>query len=313
MVAPDLVLLGPQRLQPIVRQTIRELGLPGERVAIVTAGWEEREGEDQELRAHLATDTVNLRLHERIEAVFRERPDVFRAMEQRFDRLRAMRDVYRRRLDHALEAARELLRLPDADPFLEEERAAAIHAVHELDEHHLERTRVFQRAFEAEHRVDEIPELCRERDEVDALLEGATALCIAGGHVGMLLNRLRLFGIARWFGRLPVLAWSAGAMALSDRIVLFHDSPPQGRVNAEVLEAGLGACNDVVPLPHAKRRLLLDDPVRVGLFARRFPGKLCAALDEGSRLDRTEAGWQGAPGTRRLDASGSLEEVGRWS
>lgn len=38
----------------------------------------------------------------------------------------------------------------------------------------------------------------------------------------------------------PIMAWSAGAMVVSERIVLFHDSPPQGRGNAEMLGPGLG-------------------------------------------------------------------------
>ena len=65
MSAP-LVLLGPQRLRPTLKDAIACLGVTG-RVATVTAGWEEREGEDAELDEHLAGRTVNLGLFPRAE------------------------------------------------------------------------------------------------------------------------------------------------------------------------------------------------------------------------------------------------------
>ena len=37
-----------------------------------------------------------------------------------------------------------------------------------------------------------------------------------------------------------VVAWSAGAMVLTERVVLFHDDPPHGAGIAEVLDVGLG-------------------------------------------------------------------------
>lgn len=59
-------------------------------------------------------------------------------------------------------------------------------------------------------------------------------------------------------------------MVLCDRVVLFHDSPPQGRGNAEIFEAGLGLYNNMIPLPHASRRLMLDNTIRVATLAKRF-------------------------------------------
>ena len=65
----------------------------------------------------------------------------------------------------------------------------------------------------------------------------------------------------------------------------------------------------IVPLPHAKRRLRLKDPARVGLFARRFAPALCAALDEGTRLDRTDERWRGVHNARRLTEQGSVVRI----
>ena len=50
--------------------------------------------------------------------------------------------------------------------------------------------------------------------------------------------------------RSPVIAWSAGAMALADRIVLFHDRSPHGPGHPEVYGSGLSVVRDVVLLPH---------------------------------------------------------------
>jgi hypothetical protein len=83
---------------------------------------------------------------------------------------------------------------------------------------------------------------------------------------------------------LPIFAWSAGAMAITQRVVLFHDSPPQGPGNAELLGEGLGLVPGTVVLPHAVKRLQLDDPLRVSLFARRFAPDRCVTLDQGERM-----------------------------
>ena len=125
----------------------------------------------------------------------------------------------------------------------------------------------------------------------------------------MLLNRLRLFDFLGLAGNCPVIAWSAGAMAVSERVVLFHDSPPQGAGNPEVLDAGLGLGRQLVALPHARRRLRLGDPLRVSLFARRFAPSTCAVLEEGARLDWDGAGWCAAPGTVGLEKRGGLRQI----
>jgi hypothetical protein len=99
-------------------------------------------------------------------------------------------------------------------------------------------------------------------------------------------------------------------MVTGERVVLFHDSPPQGFGNAEVLDVGLGLHQGLIPLPHAGRRLRLHDRDRVSLFARRFEPALCVALEQGERIDQTPSGWRAEPGVRCMTRSGKLEEVG---
>jgi hypothetical protein len=91
--------------------------------------------------------------------------------------------------------------------------------------------------------------------------------------------------------------------------VLYHDRPPQGPGNAEILETGLGLVRGVVALPHARERIRLDDPSRVMRFAIRFGPARCLALDEGARLTVGPSGWSASPETRVLADTGLLEEM----
>jgi hypothetical protein len=315
MVAP-IVVLGPQRLQPTLRDAVAELGgfePAGAHYAVVTAGWEERESEDRELVQHLGGRVTNLQLFQRAERVFRADPALLQALLRRHDRQQKLQELYRLRLGHALDAARALLyrSSPEDDRELVEiELRSAIEEVRLLDAFHVQRVRELSSAFEEEWHVLERDAVARERGELVRILTDASAVCVAGGHVGVLLSRLRLFGFGALLRSQPLFCWSAGAMALSERVVTFHDSPPEGAGKAEVLEAGLGVIRGIVPLPHARRRLALADPLRVSLFARRFGPAHCVALDERTRVHWDGRRWHGLAGTRELLPDGRLAEVG---
>lgn len=281
------VLLGPQRHQPSIREELSRFGVPGP-LATITAGWQEREAEDRELRDHLGMPIVNLRLHWRSDDVFSRDPDLFAAHRAKQDNLRHSQVLYRRRLAHALDAAREMRQSSAPAQLVETERDAAILALRLVDKQHLGRTRQIQRDFELHYRPTARPAVDHHYRELRTILGNCFGLLIAGGHVASLLNRLRLFQFDRLLTSLPrplpIFAWSAGAMAISERVVLFHDSPPQGKGNAELLGEGLGLVPGLVPLPHAKQRLQLDDVERVSLFARRFKPDRCVTLDRGERV-----------------------------
>ncbi len=126
----------------------------------------------------------------------------------------------------------------------------------------------------------------------------------------MLLNRLRLFDIQSHVGHLAVFAWSAGAMACSEEIVLFHDDPPQGTGHPEIFGPGLALVRGVLPLPHASKRLHLDDKIRVKMFARRFAPLLCVAMDRGHGLAWDGEAWVAAAGgAKRLTVDGDVTEM----
>lgn len=303
------VLLGPQRLAPTIDQELSRWGIPGQ-LATITAGWQEREAEDDELQEFLGHRCVNLRLHARSDDVYREDPELFEAHRDKQDTLRQLQELYRRRLAHALDAAREVGQAPAPAHLVEQERAAAILALRLVDKQHVARTRAVQREFELAYRPNVRPAVDRHFRELRAKLGECYALLIAGGHVASLLNRMRLFQLGSLLSSLPrplpIFAWSAGAMAITERVVLFHDSPPQGPGNAEILAEGLGLLPGVVVLPHARRRLKLDDPDRVSLFASRFKPDRCVTLDPEERLAWDGRRWTPGPGIEQLMPSGEV-------
>ncbi len=307
-----VLLLGPQRLQPTLDQAVQSLGIRG-RIAAVTAGWEEREGEDQELSAHLGGRSFNLKIWERGEDVYARDRELHLAVRERNEKLRVAQELYQLRLAHLVAAAREILRkgLPlGFQKIYAAELDSAIESVRALDREHLARIRELNEEFYARWKPWQRDLIARHRAELARMLGEAELLCIAGGHVLILLRRLRLFGVLELLERQPIIAWSAGAMVVSERVVLFHDDPPQGAGSAEVAELGLGACTGIVPLPHADKRLELGDRERVALFVRRFGPDLCAALVPRTRLDWDGTRWSAQRGTQRLDASGQLVEAG---
>ena len=298
-----LALLGVQRSAPTLGATTRELGLAGP-FALVTAGFQEREGEDHEIRVELGGRVVNLRLHERADEVFAADAELAAAHRQRQSALRHKQDFYRIRLEHALEAQHVVFQRRAPAAILDEEREASLAAIQQLDAYHLAQCERVHREFAHELALFERPAVAQHRAEIAATLGEANALVLAGGHVATLLNRLRLFGVAELLDGKPVLAWSAGAMAVCQRVVLFHDSPPQGPGAAEVLDHGLGLCTGVVALPQPEMRLRLDDAERVSVMARRFAPDLALALPSGARLVCEGGRTRSASGVVVLGADG---------
>jgi hypothetical protein len=303
-----VILLGPQR-RPTVDAAIRSLALPGP-VATITAGWQEREADDGELSGLLGGRDTNLGLYRRWRDT-QDRDPGFAAAERRVQgELAELQDLYLLRLDHALRAVYALQRR-SGDELHVEAIAAAVAAVRELDAEHLRRVNGVRGEFFAELRPHDRPVIAGHRAEVAGILREAAALVIAGGHVGVLADVLHLFNVAAAVSArdpaAPVIAWSAGAMALTDRIVLFGDRSPQGPGHAEVYGSGLSVLRDVVLLPHARARMLLDDAPRMAVFAQRFGPGRCVLLEGGTRIEfdgDRDSSWP--PGTRVLAEDGRV-------
>ncbi len=279
-----IVLLGPQADEGShAGRVLSDLGIRGP-VALVTAGWQERESEDSGLVKALGVEVFNLRLHARSEELFAADPDFANAYKARQARLRHMQSFYRVRLEAADDAAHAIA-VRHVDPALiEAEWDVSINLFRHIDGEHIERCRAVHQAFRAEWKAEPRPARERHLSELRAALETAQALVIAGGHVSSLLNRMRLFDVLQMSRHLPIVAWSAGAMILSERVVVFHDYPPYGKDIAQMLDVGYGLARGVVVLPDPRRRVRLDERAGIARFAKRMAPALCMAMDHGAEL-----------------------------
>lgn len=278
-----ITLLGPQIREPFLADVLHERRLSGPYVSI-TAGWQEREGEIDDLAAHIGQEVRDLGLYARAEQAFAEDAELRVAHRRRQTRLSEMQEIYRLRLDYCKRAARDLFEHAGDPEVIRPARRQAIAALRRLDRAHLVAIRRVHAGFDEEVKPLERPAVAAALTGILRDIERAQGVLIAGGHAAVLLNRLRLFGAARLLAGKPLIAWSAGAMVACETLVLFHDHPPQGASNAEVFDIGLGLVSGLVALPHARQRLRLHDTTRVALLARRFAPAMCVALDQGSAL-----------------------------
>ncbi len=308
-----VIMLGPQGHQQTVAAAVERFNIEGQ-LATVTAGWEDREGEDSALSQHLGGRTHNLGLFPRAEDVFEHDEGVRALMFEQHDRRVELQALYRMRLASQLKVCRDLLSRTDPaepDGLIGPELEAGIAGVRALDTHHMQRIASLDEEIADRLGSGNHPTLDAHRQQLSEILGSVGGLLIAGGHVGTMLNRLRLFQVTDFASRLPIVAWSAGAMLLGQRIVLFHDNPPQGPGDAEVHAPGLGIVEGVIPLPHANERLDLHDPARVSLFARRFSPDIGLVLESGASFD-TSSGSDARLGDRTLSvltASGNVLDL----
>ncbi len=298
-----IVLLGPQR-RPTLDKVVRSLEIEGP-IAAVTAGWLERERDDAELDGLLGGRGANLALYERWQDVLERDPEL-RAAETEH---RAVRDELQRlylvRLDAAMET---VLALSDVTGVRPRNQAAVLAdaevALRLVDEQHLARVDRANDDFAAAWTPGERPVVAEHRESVRRILQQTGGLAVTGGNVAVLLHVLKLFDVV---AQSPgtVIAWSAGAMALTDRVLLFHDWAANQPSPPEFAEGGLGVVTSVVALPHARQRLRLADGTRMGVLARRVAPARCLVLEAGMRVDLEPDGSLPA-GTRVLGEDGRL-------
>lgn len=307
------ILLGPQRFTLKATTALRSLGTEGP-AAVINAGWEEREDDLAELDAALDGRARNLRLFHRLGDVlakdhrFASAATVFRNRHDELTRL------YRLRLDHSkaeVYAVQRHLPRPaetatprpasgaadvpagsgggpvdPAPPDSVARRAFldAIDNVRRTDAWYLRELDALYAALRDEGGTESSGVIGWHRGEIVAAQSSCAAMVLPGGNVRTLMSALRLFRV-EIPDDLPVVAWSAGAMALTDRVVLFHDHGLDGSRETEVFDHGLGRIRRVVLFPHARRRLRMTDPARLTVLAHRFLEAECVVLDDGTLLD----------------------------
>lgn len=296
-----IVLLGPQR-----RPSVDNVGLDGP-IATVTAGWQDREADDTGLDGLLGGRSVNLRLHARWLDVLERDPEYAAAEREHRAALAELQELHLVQLDGVLGALGEVARQGGSRAQVRGAAQADAEAVVRLvDERHLARVVEERSAFEALWRPGQRLAAAEHRGAVGQVLDGVAALAVAGGHVGVLGHVLRLFAVT---APAAVVAWSAGAMALTERVMLFHDRAAHGPSHAEFADVGLGWVPGVVVLPHARRRLRVDEPGRMAELAFRAAPARCVVLDDGTRLDLGPDGGL-PPDALIVGSDGRLDPIG---
>ena len=298
-----VVLLGPQR-RPTIDKVVRSLEIDGP-IATVNAGWLERERDDSELDGLLGGRSANLALYERWLDVLERDPEL-RAAELEH---RAVRDELQRlylvQLDAAMETVLALSEVSGVRPRSQAAaQADAEAALRLVDRQHLARVAQVNGDFAAAWRPGERAVVAEHRESVRHILQQTGGLAVTGGNVAVLLHVLQLFNVV---AQLPatVVAWSAGAMALTDRVLLFHDWAANQPSPPEFAEDGLRVVPSVVALPHARQRLRLANATRMGVLARRMAPARCLVLEAGMRVDLLPDGSLPA-GARVLGEDGRL-------
>ncbi|MGB3258487.1 MAG: hypothetical protein WBG89_01535 [Ornithinimicrobium sp.] len=278
-----ITLLGPQRT-PRLDHVVASLGLTDARFATINAGWREREPDDDLLSQTLGGNTINPRLWHRMQQMWEDDPELAQADRDRRQVLEEMHELYLMGLDHALSALKELIaHAPRHSTVREVAIEDAEEIVREMDARHLERIERQYAQFWEQWKPHERSAPARARELVHQDLSGAQAIAVTGGHVGVLMGAMNLFNIGPALD-VPIIAWGAGAMALTERVVLFNDRAAHGPAIAEVYRRGMGLVRHTVALPSPRERLDLSNQTRMGLLARRFAPARSLLLDAGVQV-----------------------------
>lgn len=291
-----VVILGPQRPEPNLPQVLSTAQSSGSTV-MITAGWRHDENDNEALRNAIGPSAVSLPLYTWFEELTEQHPAFAQVYRARQARVKAAKDLHLRRMEQALATVRGLMEhRREHHDLVEPEIQDALRVVRELDDRFLAQSARIHAEFAGRLTHVEPPTVARRREQARAMLRAARAICIAGGHVGVLRNRMAWWGLYEVLAEclaagVPVVAWSAGAMALARRVVLFNDDTPKGPVDDELLDSGAGLAEGLVPLPHARKRLHLSDADRLALLACRFAPARCVGLECGAWLEQRNGVW----------------------
>lgn len=303
------LLLGPQRPIRNLGDAVEAAGIPQDPVAVISAGWQEAEGDIDDVKELVKRPLQDLQLYRRAENVFAADPKLADAYRRRQDRIMELQLLYQVRLRRLTMAARETMRADADEDLVAAESRHAISQLRALDRHHLHRVQSMIAEFESEFSRHTSELLAGHSAEIEKILAQCPTILLTGGNVIVLLNRLRLFGVHRLLDNHHLIAWSAGAMVLGDLIVLYHERTPQGRRDPEVLGPGCCVLPTYAFFPDAKRRLRLNDPIRVDLMSRRFAPGVCVTLDSGSQMLFDDNRIAHGTTARQLKHGGLVEEL----
>lgn len=297
----SLTILGPERPEGALPGVLQKHGVTGP-LALVSAGWRYDEARDEPLRAAVPNEIRNLRLYDRFRTIEHEAPDLISRYTAKQDAIRRVKQRYRMRVQTGLASATALF-AEHGDItcrwFLQ-----AIRHLQETDELFLAEARALHDRFELEAKPGDHPLVRKEREAIREELSGCVALLVAGGHVGVLRNRCFFFDLGPVLNHRPLYAWSAGAMLMTERVLLYHDRTAYGPGTAEFLDQGFGLLRNTVFLPHARERLDLENIRNLTVLAHRLAPRRVIGLENGAVFEGgSYSGAAGAAFALHLDGS----------
>lgn len=278
------LLLGPQR--PVINLgiAVEKANIPKGPMAVISAGWQEAEGDIDDVFEQVQRPLIDLGIYQKAEHLTTAYPEFAAAYRERQEHLKDLQRLYRLRCKQLMIAARLALRAEASPEILETEQHHAMSQVRELDRHHLRSMQAIHARYDQTFDALTDGEISAFSAEISKSLAACESLLITGGNVIVLLNRINLFNLTKMLAEKHLVAWSAGAMVLSDTLILFHDKTPLGRRDPEVVSKGCGIIPGYVFLPDAQRRIRKSDAVRTRLMCRRFAPSQCVTLNNGAGL-----------------------------
>lgn len=316
---PRITLLGPQR-EPHIHEAVRSLGLEGCRFATITAGWRDREDDDAVLNGELGGKTVNLRLWRLLQQLWEADPELEAGDRERRHVLTEMQELYVIGLQKAAEAMREIWARESRDERVLQMAADDIIAImRDMDDRHRQRVEEVHLEFYATYEPEHRPAVIQARFLVGDRIADCDAVVIPGGHVGVLLGSLHIANLAPALAAptkpddpdaaptlyRPIIAWGAGAMVLTERVVLFHDDSVVAPGVSEVLMDGLALTRGLTAFPNGTDRLEVKDRLRMAVLAQRCSPRLPMLLDPGAQVTLTADG-EVPTGARVVDPDGGI-------
>lgn len=276
------LILGPQRPDLYFGSAMRDHGLDTGPAAVVSAGWQEAEGDIDILRPQTSHPMIDSGIDALSSQLLAAEPAMHQAYRERQERLAELQALYRQRLRQHSIAVRRTLSAEGSPAVIAPERRHAVSQLRALDRHHQRQIDKAHLRFDSEFNVETNPRLAELTHAVHDMFAQVDTLIVTGGNLLVLLNRLRLFGLGDVLRKKHIVAWSAGAMLLGDRVVLFHERMPQGLRDAEVIDRGFGFLPKIIVMPDAKNRLRTGQELRMSALSRRFAPSTCCLLDNKS-------------------------------
>lgn len=299
-------MLGPERPDPILPRVLEGVNGP---VALISAGWRYDEDRDEPLRDAIGRPVHNLRLYGAFQDIERDAPDLAAAHTRKQAALKAVKTVYRDAIVSSLAGVQKLWS-DRRDPGCPWFRQAVRH-LQEVDALFLAECDRLHEEFAATERPLQHPRVQAVRDRIGDALAQCSAVLIAGGHVGVLRNRMAFFGLDTALRGHRVIAWSGGAMVLAERILLYHDHTTYGVGLAEYLDRGFGLVPGAVFLPHAEQRLDLGSADNVAILAARLAPLRAIGLQNGGGIGPDGLAFGRAGAVTELGLDGAVRSLVR--